>query len=122
MRYGSYEYYNANPLQNDTVDCTVRSISVALGMSWDSAYDMLSDLAQEQGVMQDNRDFIIDFLDNNFERVPTYGMNVREVVKEYDNYVILITMKGHIVCARYGKLYDTFDPSERLAEYCWIIE
>ena len=117
----SYRYYNDNPLGRDTQDCTIRSISVAINKSWDYVYDMLSDLAQEEGTMQDDRDFILDFLDDNFERVPTYGLTVGEVAKEYRNHIVLITMDGHIVCARYGKLYDTFNPSNRIAEYCWIV-
>ena len=118
----SYKYYNANPLDKNDDDCTIRSISVALNMSWDNIYDMLSDAAQSVGTMQDNKYFIIDFLDSNFERVPTYGMTVEDVAEEYQDNIILITMKGHITCSKYGRIYDTFDCSERLAEYCWIVE
>lgn len=118
----SYKYYNDNPLGRDVEDCTIRSISVAINKSWDYVYDMLSEEAQRLGTMQDDRDFIIDFLDNNFERVPTYGLTVGEVAKEYDDFVVLITMSNHITCAKYGKIYDTFNPSRRLAEYCWIVK
>lgn len=117
----SYKYYNANPLHNKADDCTIRAISTALGMSWDSVYDMLSHLAQEYGTMQDNRDFILKFLNSNFEKVPTYGLTVEEVAKEYDNYIVLITMRGHITCSKHGKIYDIFDPSHRVAEYCFIV-
>lgn len=117
----AYKYYNANPKDNNVDDCTIRSISSALNMSWDSVYDMLSDSARYSGNMQDNRKFIIDFLDSNFERVPTYDMTVGEVSDYYNNDVVLITMKGHITCSKYGKIYDTFNPSNRIAEYCWIV-
>lgn len=38
------------------------------------------------------------------------------------NYILLITMKGHITCSKYGNIYDTFDCSNRIVEYVWIVE
>lgn len=118
----SYKYYNANPLNKDTQDCTIRAISVALNTPWDYVYDMLSHEAQKVGMIQDDREFIVNFLDDRFERMPTYGMTVGEVVDEYKDNVILVTMSGHITCAKYGRIYDTFDPSDRVAEYAWIVK
>lgn len=117
-----YKYYNANPLKKNIDDCSIRAISVALGLSWDNVYDLLSDLAQQNGTLQGDRDLVLDFLDSNFDRVSTRGMTVGKVAEVYDNFVCLITMRGHITCSKYGKIYDTFDPSERLAEFCWIVE
>lgn len=117
-----YSYYNANPIGNLENDCTIRAISAAIGKSWDYVYDYLSDVAQSQRTMQDDRYFIIDFLDDNFERVPSYHLTVGEVSCKYKDHIVLITMNGHITCSKYGKIYDTFDPSERIAEYVWIVE
>lgn len=122
MKYGSYEYYNANPLKNDLADCTLRAISVATNKSWDYVYDYLSDMAQYEGTLLDDSKFIQKFLDSNYNRVPTYNMTVGEVAKEYGNNVVLITMNGHITVSKYGRIYDTFDPSERMAEYVWIVK
>lgn len=122
MKYGAYEYYNANPLKKDLADCTLRAISVATGKSWDYVYDYLSDLAQDHGTLIDDSKFIRWFLDSNFQRVPTYGMTVGKVSKEYDDNIVLITMKGHITVSKYGKIYDTFDCSDRLSEFCWVVE
>lgn len=118
----SYRYYNANPLHKDSQDCTIRAISVALNVPWDYVYDMMSHEAQRLGTMQDDREFIIDFLDDRFERVPTYGLTVGEVVDKYKDNIILVTMDGHITSAKFGKIYDTFNPSERFAEYAWIVK
>ena len=27
-----------------------------------------------------------------------------------------------LCCIKYGVIYDTFDPSERLVEYAWFVE
>ena len=50
----------------------------------------------------DDRNFILNYLDRKYPRVPfKKGMRVNEVAKKYDDYIVLITMKGHIVCAKY---------------------
>ena len=117
-----HQYYNANPLGRLQEDCTIRSISCAVGKSWDYVYNMMSDIAQSQGTMMDNREFIINYLDNNYKRLLVGDSTVGEISKRYKNNIVLITMKGHICCSKYGIIYDTFDPSDRIAEYCWLIK
>lgn len=116
-----YKYLNNNALGKFENDCTIRSISCATGRSWDRVYEHLSDIAQAQGTMMDDRDFIIDYLDRRYERVPVYGETVGNVSEIYSDYIVLITMQGHITCSKYGVIYDSFDPRNRKAEYCWII-
>ena len=50
------------------------------------------------------------------------NLKVGEVSAKYNDNVILITMTGHIVCSKYGVIYDSFDCRERQAEYCWIVK
>lgn len=116
-----YKFYNANALGKFEEDCTIRSISCATGKSWDEVYNYMSDLAQEKGTMMDNRQFIIDYLDSKYDRVYVGNEIVGEVSYNYRNNIVLITMNGHICCSKYGTIYDTFDPRERKAEYCWIV-
>lgn len=117
-----YKFYNANILGKFEDDCTVRAISCATNQSWDCVYHYLSDLAQEKGTMMDNRQFIINYLDNNFERLNVDNELVGELSYKYRDNVILITMPGHIVCSKYGTIYDTFDCRDRVAEYCWLVK
>lgn len=116
-----YRYLNNNALGKFENDCTIRAISCATGKSWDRVYEHLSDIAQAQGTMMDDRDFIIDYLDRRYERIPVNGKTVGEVSKEYSDNILLITMLGHITCSKYGIIYDSFDPRDRKAEYCWIV-
>lgn len=118
----AYKYYNANALNKFQNDCTIRSISCATGKSWDYVYEHLSDIAQSQGTMMDDRDFILEYLDRRYERVPTHQLKVGDVARMYSDYVVLITMDGHITCSRYGTVYDSFDPTKRRAEYAWIVK
>lgn len=97
----SYRYYNANALGKIEADCTLRALSCATGKSWDYVYEHLSDIAQAQGTMMDNRKFIIEYLDRRYERIPHVWGRIEDVSKKYPNNILLITMKNHITCSKY---------------------
>lgn len=116
-----FKFYNANPVENFTDDCTVRAISCATGKSWDYVYDELSDLAQIKGTMMDNREFIIDYLDSRYKRVPYLPNTVGETSDMYVNNILLITLHSHICCSKFGIIYDTFDPRDKFVEEAWVV-
>lgn len=117
-----YKYYNNNARGLFENDCTVRSISVATGKSWDEVYEHLSDIAQFEGTMMDDKDFIIRYLNTKYKEVPYLAETVGEVAEDYPDNILLITMNGHITCSRYGVIYDSFDPRDRIVENAWIVE
>lgn len=116
-----YTYYNANPMNNNVTDCFIRSLSCATNKSWDYTYNKISDIAQWNGTTMDNRDFILEYLDRNYERMPKFYGTIGEASEYYKDNVILITTNGHIVCSKFGQLYDTWDSSNREVEFIWII-
>lgn len=117
-----YKYLNNNAMGKIENDCTIRAISCANGKSWDYVYEHLSDIAQAQGTMMDDREFIIEYLDRRYERIPYVRGTVGEVSNDYCDYIILITMNGHITCSKYGIIYDSFDCRNRKAEFAWIVK
>lgn len=117
-----YRYYNANALGRLQEDCTVRSISCATGKSWDYVYSQLSHEARKKGTMMDNREFIIEYLDERYDYVDVTGLNVGEVSEKYSDHIVLISMSNHITCSKFGVIYDTFDPRYKEAEFCWVVE
>lgn len=117
-----YEFYNENPLGLFEDDCVVRSISCASNRSWDSVYDELSDLAQERGTLLDKKQFVRWYLDSNFIRVSNPPYKVKDVAKQFKNHIVLCTMPFHICCIKYGRILDTFDPSNKIVEDVWIVK
>ncbi len=117
-----YKYYNANSLGNFVNDCTIRAISLAEGETWDYTYNRMSDIAQSKGTMMDDRQFIRWYLNSKYKRVPYLPYRVGDVAGEYPDKVLLITMDGHIVCSKYGIIYDSFDCRNRIAEDAWIVK
>lgn len=117
----SYKQLNVNPLGRVDSDCFIRALSCATSSSWDSVYERISDIAQSQGAMMNDGRFVLDYLDRRYERVKP-AITVGQTSKKYRHNIVLITMKGHITCSKYGVIYDSFDPSNRKAEYCWIVK
>ena len=117
-----YKFHNNNALGLFENDCTIRAISTATGNTWDDTYKHLSNVARLNGTMMDDRDFIRDYLDSRYERLNNIPLYVGEVAGAYPDNILLITMNGHITCAKYGVIYDSFDCRDRLAEYCWIVK
>lgn len=117
-----YKYYNANALNKYEDDCVVRAISCATNRPWDYVYDYLSDEAQKQGTLMDKREFVRNYLDRTYQRLEGIYGSVGHVSGQFPNNVLLITMKGHIVCSKYGIIYDTFDCRDREVENVWLIK
>ena len=116
-----YKCYNANAIGNFTDDCVIRAISCATNKSWDYTYNKISDIAQWEGTTMDNREFIIEYLDRNYERMPKFYGTIGEASEYYKDNIILVTTIGHIVCSKYGEIYDTWNSSGRKVEFIWLI-
>ena len=78
-----YKYMNANPFNNNIEDCTVRAISVAEGISWDEAYDKLSNSAKNLGLMMNSVEAIEEYLDERYDKIPHYSKYIGEFINEY---------------------------------------
>ena len=117
----SYKFYNANARGKFHNDCTIRAISLAEGKSWDETYEELSKIAQRNGIILDDVNFIEPLLDSRYERICYIATTVGEFVEENPYGVFLITMNGHITCCIDGVIYDTFDCRGREMWCAWEV-
>ena len=117
-----YKFYNKNVHGNFVNDCVVRAIATAEHTTWDEAYDRLSDLAQYEGTLLDDSEFVEGYLDENYKRVPHYSKTVGEFAEEYPIGTYLITMPNHITVVIDGIVYDIFDCRKREMWCAWLVE
>lgn len=117
-----YKFHNANARGNFVNDCVVRAISVAEGKSWDETYKELSQIAQHEGILLDDVDFVEEYLDKRYDRSCHYSKTVGEFIDEFPKGIFLITMKGHITVVIDGILYDTFDCRDRRMWCAWRVD
>ena len=116
-----YRFFNANSKGNFVNDCVVRAISVAEGKSWDKTYEELSEMAQQEGILLEDVNFVEDYLDKRYSRQCHYSKTVGEFLDEFPQGVYLVTMKGHITVIMDGVLYDTFDCRDRRMWCAWEV-
>ena len=116
-----WKYYNANALGNKVNDCVVRAISKAEGKSWDKTYEELSEIAQAEGILLDDVNFVENYLDKRYVRACHYSKTVGEFMNEHKKGTFLITMEGHITVIVDGVLYDTFDCRDRRMWCAWYV-
>ena len=116
-----YKYHNANSRGNFVNDCVVRAISVAEGKSWDETYEELSDIAQKEGILLDDVEFVEDYLDDRYKRTCHYSKTVGEFIEEFPKGIYLVTMNGHITVIIDGVLYDTFDCRDHRMYCSWCV-
>lgn len=116
-----YRYFNANPYNHNIEDCTIRAISVAEGISWDEAYDLLSDSARNLGFMLSDVRAIEQFLDLRYYKVPIHERTVGEFIENHTEGTYLITMPGHITVVKNSINYDTFNSSKRPIWSAWSV-
>ena len=116
-----YKFYNANARGRFTNDCVIRAISLAEDKTWNETYDELSEIAQRNGIILDDVQFVEPLLDSRYERMCFNETYVGEFIEEHPKGVYLITMKGHITCVIDGVLYDTFDCRDRIMWCAWEV-
>lgn len=116
-----YKFYNANARGRFTNDCVIRAISLAEDKTWNETYDELSEIAQHNGIILDDVNFVEPFLDNRYKRMCFRKKYVGDFIEEHPKGTYLITMKGHITCVIDGVLYDTFDCRDRVMWCAWKV-
>ena len=117
-----YEFYNANPLGLYEDDCVIRAISCATNKSWDQVYDELSDEAQAKGTLLDKVVFVRGYLDSHFKRISNPPYKVYQAALNFKNNIVICSMRGHLVCIKYGKILDTINPSNKIIEDVWVVK
>ena len=118
----AYRYVNQNPHGRHISDCVLRSLSLLTGKTWREVQEELSDLANRDGYMIDDVNFVEDFLDDRYPRECHYSKAVGEFAREYPYGRYAVTMPNHITAIIDGVIYDTFDPSDRIMRCAWRID
>ena len=117
-----WKYYNANVKGKFVNDCVIRAISKAEGKTWNETYEELSDIAQEQGILLDDVNFVEPLLDSRYERICYKNKFVGDFANDNPKGTFLITMHGHISCCIDGVIYDTFDCRDRIMWCAWKVK
>lgn len=122
-----FSYYNANPHNRFASDCAIRAIALATDQSWETVYKDLYDIGLKYGFMPNEKNSIHRYLTKLGwvkMKEPRDFMNKKMMVKDFirKNKETLIIYAGteHLVTARGGKVYDTWDSSRQTMHTYYI--
>lgn len=119
-----YKYFNNNPNLNITEDCAVRAISKVLNISWDDAFDLLTRVAKNMGVMPSSKDATAAVLRMNGFYRETFPdcykcYTVRDFAERNPVGKYVLDTGSHVVAVVDGDWYDMWDSHDETVYFFW---
>lgn len=117
--------YNPSPVGAKVGDCSVRAITAALGVDWESAYVLLCNAGFQMADMPSSNAVISAVLrKHGFYRkaIPDTCPNcytVRDFCREYSKGVYVLGTGSHVVTVIDGDYYDSWDSGDEIPQYYW---
>lgn len=121
----AYVYYNPNPAGKIVGDCSVRAVSKALDVDWDTAYIMITskgfmlhDMPSSDAVWGSvlrQHGFSRSVIPNNCPDCYT----AEDFSRDHKNGVYVLGFGGHVATIVSGNLFDSWDSSNETPIYFW---
>lgn len=116
---------NMNPGNLRTDDCTVRALSLALGVTWEQAYVLLAQKGMELHVMPDKASVVHSVLkEHGYRRclIPDTCPDcytLQDFCNDHPNGKFIVASDSHIVVVIDGDVYDTWDSTSEIPQFYW---
>ena len=118
--------FNENPTGRSVGDCTVRALSVALGVDWETAFDMLTENAKAMGDMPSADSVLGSVLrQNGFYRraIPNSCPDcytAQDFCRDNPKGTFVLGFGGHVATVINGNIYDSWDSRSLIPQYVWF--
>ena len=118
-------YTNSNPAGRNVGDCSVRAVSVALNVDWETAYAMLAKAGYQMADLPSSDAVWGAVLrKNGFYRkaIPDTCpecYTAEDFCKENPKGVFVLGFGGHVATVIDGNVYDSWDSSHEIPQYYW---
>ena len=117
--------FNNNPMSRTVGDCAVRAVSLALGVDWEEAYNLIADAGYAMGDMPSSdsvwgavlrqHGFYREAIPNSCPDCYT----VEDFVKDFPRGVYVLGFGGHVATVIDGDLYDSWNSMQEVPVYFW---
>lgn len=119
----SWIRYNPNPARKQTGDCVVRAVSIAEGITWDEAYEGLTDKAYTEKSMPSINPIWADYLEDHGYDI--FGLpntcprcyTVKQFTRDYPLGTYILGTGNHAVAVIDGNYIDTWDSGNEVPMY-----
>ena len=119
-------HFNNNPVARRVGDCSVRAVSVALGISWEDSYALLAAAGYATGDVISSNEVITAVLrQHGFYRKAVRDdcpdcYTIADFCRENPRGTYVLFTSGHVVTAIDGDIYDVWDSSDETPMfYCY---
>lgn len=118
--------YNPNPTGRSVGDCSVRAISKALNIDWETAYAMICANGYAMGDMPSSDSVWGAVLrQNGFYRQSLPNRcpdcyTVEDFCRDHPSGVYVLGFGGHVATVVDGNLYDSWDSRREIPIYMWF--
>lgn len=118
-----YKYFNRNPWQDNEGDCVCRAISAALDIKYVAVNNLLDLVSEHNECDKLCLCCYHKLLEDVFGLTPEYcyGETVGKVAADHPGHKLLIRIEGHLTCAMYGTIIDTWDCTGETVDCFWIV-
>lgn len=120
-----WKYYNPNPEGRRTDDCSIRALTKALGVDWDTAFAMVvAEAFEVKSILATDATWGNVLAKNGFRRyaVPNtcpLCYTAEDFALDHPKGVYTLGFGGHTATIRDGILYDSFDSSQSIPQFYW---
>lgn len=121
-----WKQFNPNPLSRNVGDCSVRAISAALNVDWETAFAMIAANAFQMGnVVSSNAAWGSVLRQNGFKRsiIPNNCPDcytAEQFAKDHPKGTFVLGFGNHVATVKDGMIYDSWDSSKEIPQYFWF--
>ena len=118
-------YTNPNPAGRNVGDCSVRAVSVALNVDWETAYAMIAKAGYQMADLPSSDAVWGAVLrKNGFYRkaIPDTCPDcytAEDFCRDNPKGVFVLGFGGHVATVIDGSVYDSWDSSHEIPQYVW---
>jgi hypothetical protein len=119
-----YVYYNRNPDDLNIEDCVCRAISTAIRLDYDATNNLLKLIADmyncDKLCVCCYRHLLEDIFECRYYECHD-NETVKEVTKSFPDSTLIIRISGHLTMSLRGRVFDTWDCSDKRVDCFWIV-
>ena len=110
--------YNKNPCGHRVGDCSVRAVSVALDVSWRTAYALMVVAGYKMcDVPSSDRVWSQVLKDHGFKKIDVEECSAEEFCEDHPKGVYVLGFGGHVATVRNGLLLDAWNSSNEIIRF-----
>lgn len=120
-----WQYYLNNPAGRRVGDCAVRAVSVALNISWEDAYALITAAGFAMGDMPSSNSVWGAVLrQHGFSRMNLPDecpdcYTAEDFAHDHPRGIYVLGFGNHVATVRDGIIYDAWNSSNEIPQYVW---